>query len=229
MSLITEASHCLWMCVCVRVCACAGHYVSRSQIQFSWAISSQESTQHETCQHFPLPWHWYTCRPFFQRHPSPFSNIKDAFEQAIRTEGEPFMSFVEHGRGPGWLKAMDAPGRCTSRARTRKYIRINTHAIFLLTLQRDCNITGKITQQMSLFVYLHTLYSLCAKCKYNQPAKFNVHPPPPWLPPHPSFSSWSCMNTPNRANKGNKTRQCLCDFVGCVGPWVGRCIRPARV
>lgn len=154
------------MCVFVCVIMCVGHYVSRSYIWESWwAVRKAPSVRHATA--VPLPWHWYTCRPFFQRRPSPFSNIKVVFERAIRTEREPFMWFVEHGRGPwGRLKEMDTPGRCMQlNTRTRKYIRGDTHAIFLFTLQRDCNITGKITQQMSLFVYLHTLYSLCAKCK----------------------------------------------------------------
>lgn len=43
-------------------------------------------------------------------------------------------------------------------------------------------------------------------------------PSPPSLTTslRPPFSSWSCRNTPNRVNTGNKTRQYLCDF-GCVG------------
>lgn len=83
----------LFVCVCVTVC------MSRLLCLQVITSRSQESTRHHACRFPPLPWHWYTCRPFFQRHPSPFSNIKVFFERAIRTEGDPFMWSAEHGRG----------------------------------------------------------------------------------------------------------------------------------
>lgn len=156
------------MRACVYAMVCINHYVFRLYIWESQrAIRSQESTRHQTCHcFFPSPGTDTPVGLSFKDTPSPFSDIKVAFERAIRSEGEPFMWFVEHGRGPlgGRLKKMDAPGRCMKPARAQAGA--TTHMLIsLLTLQRDCNITGKITQQMSLFVYLHTLNSLCAKCK----------------------------------------------------------------
>ena len=162
MSLIIEANHYWCVCACLCVCACVFvvvgvlfgcdyvHGPLRLQVIHLRVMASHWRSGKHPASDMPLFFPSLgTDTPvglFFQRHPSPFSNIKVAFERAIRTKGEPFMWFVEHGRGPcGRLKEMNTPGRCMSWVPTRKYTHNNVHAIFLFTLQRDCNISGKIT------------------------------------------------------------------------------------
>lgn len=91
MSLVVEIS--CYICVCVIV------FMLRplkclQVIRVGVVAGHQQSGKHPAPDMpllFPSPGTNTPVGLFFQRHPSPFSNIKVAFERAIRTEGEPFM------------------------------------------------------------------------------------------------------------------------------------------
>lgn len=190
MSLIVEGSHYLSVYVCVKASVSLGDMFGSQGEPL--VVRKAPSVTHATVS--PLPWHWYTCRPFFQRHPSPFSNIKVAFERAIRTEGEPFMWFVEHGRGPGgaWLKKMHLAGAWAEHTQ----IHTHQHLCYLivyfterLQYHRKNNTANVI---VCLFAYF--VQSVC-QMQIESTRQLQHAPPLPRLSPHARHSAPGAART----------------------------------
>lgn len=137
---------------------------------------------------FPHPWHFYTCRTFFQRlqlffHTSKLP-LREQFALRVSLSCDLWIMGVAHG--VNLKRWTHLAGAWAEHLHTQICMRQH-HALFVW---RDSNITRKIKQQMSLFVYLHIVCQMQIESTRHLP-----HVPLPWA----AILPWASEHTqPNK-------------------------------